>query len=88
MKIKKLDKRHSGYGYFTHMLVIDDRGYWYPWYKLASKLFGYGGDIKRFKKERELFQRWAFSTKRGAVPIIIYVKNEKDLTWLLMNWNE
>lgn len=88
MIVRKLDKRHSGYGYFSHYISppATDVMPYATYINWKDEIYDIWGDPGRVCKPlSHSTGRWqhtiAFAPNSG-LDVRIYVRSERDLTWL------
>ena len=88
MKIVKLDKRHRGYGTFTHRVkpTVSARDTWDAWEIWLNNNYGVIPGYYRHNKHSRshLYEngRWGLNHARGGYYVpTVYFKSEQDLTW-------
>jgi hypothetical protein len=87
MIVRKLDKRHSGYGYFSHYISppATDAMPYGTFENWKAEIYDIWGDPGRvYKQISRTTGRWQhtmeYNNKTRALDLRIYVRNERDLT--------
>jgi hypothetical protein len=89
MKIVKLDKRHTGYGHFTHYISVDRTDAWVFWDWVNWSREQWGDSIPKSKYSKNpLTGRWTYlCTSRSYHSRRIYLSRESDLSWFILRWS-
>lgn len=98
MRITKLDRRHTGYGKYAHMIEVDSViasvQIFHTWRSWCWQTFGPGIELRYAMDPRsvslvlpiELPTKWAWQTEFGHIRL--YFQDEATTSMFLLQWKK